>query len=115
MRFTAVVAVVLVSGGMALAQKIKEPVMRLRPAPGTSAHSTVAPPPVTNSSAAELTRIEQQTARVPLNKPVAHHSSGSATATPALDLGKNKPIRVTRSPRLANPMATNNSSSPKLH
>src|SRR5260370_33774711 len=109
MRFTAVVAVVLVWGGVVLAQKIKEPTVRLRPAPGTSAHSTVAPPPVTNSSAAELTRIEQQTARVRLNNPVVHHSSGAATATPALDLGKNKPIRPTRSPRPANPLATTNS------
>jgi len=103
MRFTAVVAVVLVGGGMALAQKIKEPVVRVRPAPGISAHSTVTPPPVKNSSAAELSRIEQQTARVRPNRPVAHHSSSSPTATPALDLGKNKPIRVTRSPQPANP------------
>ena len=103
MRFTAVVAFLLVSGGMVLAQKMKEPVVRVHPAAGTSAHSTVAPPPVTNSSATELSRIEQQTARVRLNKPVAHHSSSRPTVPPALDLGKNKPIRAPRSPQPANP------------
>ena len=102
MRFTAMVAVVLVSGGMALAQKLREPGVRVPPAPGISPHSTVAPPPVKNSSA-ELSRIEQQTARMRRNKPVAHHSSSSPTAAPALDLGKNKPIRANPSPRPANP------------
>src|SRR5713101_4246777 len=104
MRFTAVVAVVLVSGGMALAQKIKEPTVRVRPVPGISAHGTIAPPPVRrNSSADELAKVEQQTARVRLNKPVAHRSSSGPTATPALDLGKNKGIRVTGPPQSPNP------------
>jgi hypothetical protein len=115
MRFAAVVAVVLISVGMALAQKAKDPVVHVRPAPRVSAHGPAASPSATNSSAAELTRIEQETARKRLNKPVAHHSPGSSTATPALDLGKNKPIRVSRSPQPANPKATNNSGSPKLH
>ncbi len=109
MRFTTTVAVVLISQGMALGQKLKDPVVPVRPAPVASRHSTVAPPPVTNSSAssaAELTRLEQQAARVRLNQPAAHHppsNTANPAATPALDLGKNKPIRVTASPQPANP------------
>ena len=99
MRLIAGVAAVLISGSMALAQQIKEPVVHVRPAPGTTVHhSVVTPPPVNNSSATELTRIEQQTARVRTAKPVAHHSPTTTTTNPALDLGKNKPIRVIRSP-----------------
>ncbi len=106
MRFTAAVAVVLISGGLALAQKLKDPVVHLGPAPRLSAHSTVAPPPITSSSAspaAELARIEQQTARLRSNKPVAHPPSSIVKATPALDLGKNKPVRVGRPPQAAKP------------
>jgi type IV secretory pathway VirJ component len=95
MKLTAVVAIVLISACMALAQQIKEPGKSL---PGMKAHSTVAPPPVTKSSSDQLAKIEQQTARVVATKPVVHHSSAVA-ATPALDLGKNKPIRSARSPQ----------------
>ena len=103
MRLSAVVAVFLVSGGMALAQKMTKPVVRVPPAPGISTHSTVTPPPVRNSSADELTKIEQHTVRLRSTRPVQHHSSGGATAPPALDLGKNKPPRVTRPPQPASP------------
>ena len=105
MRFTAAVAVVLISGGMALAQKLKDPVVHVRPTPRLSAHSTVAPP-ITSSSAslaAELARIEQQTARLGSNKPVAHPPSSIVKETPALDLGKNKPVLAGRPPQRANP------------
>jgi hypothetical protein len=100
MKF-AVVAVILISGGMTLAQKTKQPTLHEPPAPSVSVHH-VAPPPVTNSSAAQLAKIEQQTARVKSNKAV-HQPSTSVKATPALDLGKNKPIGAARSPRPANP------------
>ncbi len=102
MRLTAAIAAVLISGSMALAQKIKDPVVHARPTTGVSASNTVAPVPVTNSSAAQLAKIEQQTARVRSAKPVAHNS-GSLAATPALALGKNKPVRSTRLPRPSNP------------
>ena len=102
------VAIVLISASMALAQQvfgqqIKEPAVHVRPAPGMSTHSAVAPPPVNNSSAAQLAKIEQQTARVRSSKPVVHHPSSGAAATPALDLGKNKPVRSGRSPQPTNP------------
>jgi hypothetical protein len=105
MRFAAVVAVVLISGGMALSQKLKDPVLHTGPAPSTLPHSTVLPPPVAASSpasAAELARIEQQTARVRSPKPAAHPVPNGA-ATPALDLGKNKPVPSSRRPQQANP------------
>ena len=105
MRFAAVVAVVLISGGMALSQKLKDPVPRTRPAPATLQHSTFAPPPGSASSAAsatELAKIEQQRARVRSPKPATHPVS-NGTATPALDLGKNKPVRTGRSPVPTNP------------
>jgi hypothetical protein len=95
MKFTAAVAVVLISACMALAQQIKEPG---KPLPGIKAHSTVAPPPVTKSSSDQLAKIEQQTARVVATKSVAHHSS-TVAATPAIDLGKNKPIRAGKTPQ----------------
>jgi hypothetical protein len=94
MKLTPVVAVVLISGCMALAQQqIKEPSATL---PTAKTHSTVAPPPVTKSSADQLTKIEQQTARVAVTPPAVHHTS-TVAATPALDLGKNKPVPHTKS------------------
>jgi len=97
MKFT-VVAVVLISGGLALAQKIKQPTAHEPPAPGVSVHHAAAPPPVTSSSAAQLAKIEQQTARGRSNQ-MAHQPSTSVKTTPALDLGKNKPVRAARSSR----------------
>ena len=100
MRFAAVAAVVLISGSMALAQKIKQPTAHEPPAHGVSVHHAVAPAPVTNSSAAQLAKIEQ-TARVRSNK-AAHQPSTSVKSTPALDLGKNRPVRTGRSSRPTN-------------
>jgi hypothetical protein len=100
MRFAAAVAVVLILGSMALGQKLKNPVPPVRSAPGTARHSTVAPPPVTRSSgspAAQLAKIEQQTARLRSNKAVSHAPSSNVKTMPALDLGKNKPVRAGRS------------------
>lgn len=96
MKLTPVVAVVLILGCMALAQQqIKEPSATL---PAAKTHSTVPPTPVTKSSADQLTKIEQQTARTAVaTKPVVHHSSTGAV-TPTLDLGKNKPVPHTKSP-----------------
>jgi hypothetical protein len=105
MRFAAVVALVLISGSMALAQKIKDTVPPVRSAPGSSRQTTVAPPPVTSSSAssaAQLSRIEQQTASLQSNKPATHPLSSSVKTTPALDLGKNKPVRASRSSQRTN-------------
>jgi len=101
MRFTAVVATVVICGGLALAQKPKDPVPRT-PSMSNSGRSTVAPTPLSKSSAAELSKIEQHT-RVASNKTAEHRASGSAAATPALNLGKNKPIRASRSPQPTNP------------
>lgn len=96
MKLTPVVAVVLISGCMASAQQIKEPSATL---PATKTHSTVVPPPpVTKSSADQLTKIEQQTARTVVTPPAAVHHSSTVAATPALDLGKNKPVPHTKSP-----------------
>jgi hypothetical protein len=96
MKLNAVVVIVLTSGCMALAQQqIKEPSATL---PATNTHSTVAPPLVTKSSADQLNKIEQQTARVAVTQPPAHHSS-TVAATPALDLGKNKPVPHVKSPQ----------------
>jgi hypothetical protein len=97
MRFAAVVAVFLISGSMALAQKIKQPTVHEPPAHGVSVHHSAAPPPAANASAAQLAKIEQQSARVKSNK-LAHQPSSSVKATPALDLGKNKPVRAAGSP-----------------
>ncbi len=97
MRFTAAALVVLVSGSLALAQQIKEPGVKVRPAPGLGVHNSVVTlPPAKNASAADLAKIEQQTARVRSPKPLVHHTS-TTTAPPPLDLGKNKPIHVSRS------------------
>jgi hypothetical protein len=97
MRFTTAVAVVLISGSVALAQNQKQP--RVPAAPGLSHnHGTDVQLPATTSSAstaAQLAKIEQQTARVHSNKPVAHSAANTKT-TPALDLGKNKPVRAGR-------------------
>ena len=117
MRFTAVAAVVLISACMAVAQdpnqsqKLKDPIVRVRPTAVGSVHTTVAPTSVTSSSAssaAQLAKIEQQTARVRSNNTVTHHPSTSVAATPALDLGKNKPLRVGRSPQVGNAAASRN-------
>jgi len=106
MRFTAVAAVVLISACMAVAQdpnqsqKLKDPIVRVRPTAVGSVHTTVAPTSVTSSSAssaAQLAKIEQQSARVRASKPVTH--ANTVAATPALDLGKNKPVRGARSPQ----------------
>jgi len=102
MRLVALIAAVLTFGSLVLAQQIKEPKVKIRPAPGTSVHHGVVPPPTANNSSAnELAKIEQQTARVRTAKPVAHHPS--AATTPALDLGKNKPVPVSRAPKPPNP------------
>jgi hypothetical protein len=100
MRFdfvkSVVITVVLFSACLALAQQRKDPAANV---PGIKDHSAVPPPPIvtsSNSSAAQLAKIEQQTARVRASKPVAH--ANSVAATPALDLGKNKPVRAARSP-----------------
>jgi hypothetical protein len=96
MKFTATLAVVLISASLTLAQQIKEPGANL---PDMKAHSTVAPPPVGKASSDQLTKIEQQTARRAVSKPVVRHTSTSVAATPALDLGKNKPIRAGKTPQ----------------
>ena len=102
MRFRTVVTVVLISGSMALAQKSNQP--RVPPAPGLSYnHGTDVPLPATSSSAstaAQLAKIEHQTARVHSNRPVAH--SANVKTTPALDLGRNKPVHVGRPIQTAN-------------
>ena len=96
MRLTTAVAVVLVLGSMALAQKSNQP--RVPPAPGLSHnHGTDVQLPATSSSAstaAQLAKIEHQTARVHSSRPVAH--SANVKTTPALDLGRNKPVHVGR-------------------
>ena len=103
MRFIATALVVLISGSLVLAQQIKEPGVKVRPAPGLGVHNSVVTlPPANNSSAADLARIEQQTARVRSAKPVVHHPA-TVTAAPPVDLGKNKPIHVSRSPQSHNP------------
>jgi len=103
MRFATAVAVALIFGSIALAQNPKQP--RVPAAPGLSHnHGTDVQLPATSSSAstaAQLAKIEHQTARVHSNKPVAH-SSANVKATPALDLGKNKPVRAGRPPQRAN-------------
>ncbi len=102
MRFTAAVAVVLISGVVALAQhtKTKDPTVRVRPTP-SSGHGTVAPTLVKNSSADELNRLEQRTASTLLNRSAAHHPSSSVATPRAIDTGKKKPTRVARSRRPA--------------
>jgi type IV secretory pathway VirJ component len=93
-----VITVVLLSACLASAQQIKQPKSTV---PSIKDHSAVAPPPIVNttssSSAAQLAKIEQQTARVRAPKPVTH--ANTVAATPALDLGKNKPVRAARSPQ----------------
>jgi hypothetical protein len=104
MRFAAVVAVVLMSGTVALAQKIKDTVPPVH-SPSVGARHSAVTPPVKSSpaaSASELDKIERQTTRVRSSKPVPHNSGNVAT-TPALDLGKNKPVRSARSPQPGNP------------
>jgi hypothetical protein len=101
MKFTATLAVVLISASMALApqilaQQIKGPDANR---PDMKAHSTVAPPPVGKASSDQLAKIEQQTARTAAKKPVVRHTSTTAAATPALDLGKNKPVRAGKTPQ----------------
>jgi hypothetical protein len=92
------IAVVLLSACLASAQQIKQPKATV---PDINEHSAVAPPPIVNatssSSAAQLAKIEQQSARVRASKPVTH--ANTVAATPALDLGKNKPVRGARSPQ----------------
>jgi hypothetical protein len=96
-----VIAMILLSAGLASAQQIKDPSANV---PGIKDHSAVAPPPIvqtspasTTSAAAQLAKIEQQTARARAPKPVTH--ANTVAATPALDLGKNKPVRGARSPQ----------------
>jgi hypothetical protein len=104
MRFMKVVAFVLISAVMALAQKPKQPRAYVPPAPGTHSHGADVPPPVASpsaSTAAQLAKIEQQTARMHSNKPVAHSAANGKT-TPALDLGRNKPVHGGRPPHRAN-------------
>jgi hypothetical protein len=101
MKFTATFAVVLISASMALApqvlaQQIKDPDANL---PAMKAHSTVAPPPVGKASSDQLTKIEQQTARTAVSKPAVRHTSTTVAATPAIDLGKNKPIPAAKTPQ----------------
>jgi len=101
MKITAAFAVVLISAGLALApqvlaQQIKEPDANR---PDMKAHSTVAPPPVGKASSDQLTKVEQQTARTAGSRPAVRHTSTTAAATPALDLGKNKPIRAGKTPQ----------------
>src|SRR5437870_4138286 len=100
MRFSTLVAVVLISGSMALAQRPKQP--RVPTAPGLSHnHGTDVQLPATSSSAsaaAQLAKIEHQTARVHSNKPGAH-ASANVKKTPALDLGRNKPVHAGRPPQ----------------
>ena len=100
MRFTTVVAIILISGSMALAQQSNQP--RVPPPPGLSHnHGTDVQLPATSSSAStavQLSKIEQQTARVHSNKRVAH-SSANVKTTPALDLGRNKPVHAGRPPQ----------------
>jgi hypothetical protein len=96
MKFTAAFAVVLISASLGLAQKIKDPDANRA---DMKAHSTVAPPPVGKASSDQLTKIEQQTARTAVRKPVVRHSSTTVAATPAVDLGKNKPIRAGKTPQ----------------
>jgi hypothetical protein len=81
---------------MMLAQQIKDPDANH---PEMKAHSTVAPPPVGKASSDQLTKIEQQTARAAVSKPAVRHTSTTAAATPATDLGKNKPIRAGKTPQ----------------
>ena len=96
MKFTATFAVVLIAS-LSLAQKMKDPSANR---PDLKAHSTVAPPPVTRASSDQLTKIEQQTARTAVTKPVVvRHTSTPVAATPAMDLGKNKPIRAGKTPQ----------------
>jgi hypothetical protein len=102
MRFAAPFAVVLISATMVLAQAPKDPAVKMPPLPGTKPHSSqTAPLPAANTSAAQLAKIEQSTPRVRTTKPIVHHPT-TTTATPALDLGKNKPVRAGRSPQPTN-------------
>ncbi len=96
MKFTAAFAVVLISASLMLAQQIKDPDANH---PEMKAHSTVAPPPVGKSSSDQLAKIEQQTARTAASKPVVRHASTTVAPTPAVDMGKNKPIRAGRTPQ----------------
>lgn len=102
MKSRVIIAVVLLSACLASAQQIRQPKATV---PDIKDHSAVAPPPIVNttssSSAAQLAKIEQQTARVRASKPVTH--SNPVAATPALDLGKNKPVRAARSPQAGLP------------
>jgi hypothetical protein len=91
MRLITAAAVVLISAS-AVAQKPKPTKLYAPP--------VVASAPATGSSpntAAQLARIEQQTAHLRSTKPVTH-ASPTVKATPALDLGKNKPIHASHSP-----------------
>ena len=104
MSFTAAIVVVLISAAMTLAQKPSQPRANVPPAPGLShSHGAVPQPPVTKSSvttAAQLSKIEHQSAGLHSNPPVTHQAN--VKATPALDLGKNKPVRGGRSPQRTN-------------
>lgn len=106
MRFAAVVALVLISGSPALAQKMKDTVPPVYHPPATVHHGAAAPPlvaPSSASSAAQLAQIEAQSARVRSNKPAARQPAGNVKTDPASDLGKNKPVRAGRSPQPTNP------------
>ena len=86
------IAVVVLISASAVAQKPKPAKLYVPPvaaAPATSSSS---------NTAAQLAKIEQQTAHLRSAKPVPHATS-TVKATPALDLGKNKPVHAGRSPQ----------------
>jgi hypothetical protein len=92
MRLIAAAAVVLISASV-VAHKPKPAKLYAPP--------VVASVPATGSSpntAAQLARIEQQTAHLRSTKPVTH-ATPAVKATPALDLGRNKPVHASRSPQ----------------
>jgi len=95
MKLAAIFAVVLISGTLAVAQK--DPHMPAMPGV-KQRHTDFAPPPPAATSAAELARIEQSSPKLRTVKPVVNRPPAVATA-PAVDFGKNRPIRAGRSPQ----------------
>ncbi len=107
MRFTAV-AVLLFSGSLMLGQQIKDPALHRTLHPAATSHAAATPAraghksrasnyavisPKTNSAAAQLARIEQQSLRAQIHRTPEHQAAAQGTSA-APD--KNKQIRIPR-------------------
>ncbi len=85
------IAIVVLISASAVAQKPKPAKLYAPPVASVPATSS------SSSTAAQLARIEQQSAHLRSAKPVTH-ATPSVKAAPALDMGKNKHVYASRSP-----------------